>query len=377
MEVPQDTIFLLSEAGSLERVPRTDYDSETLLQTLIEKYPDLLAGEQMQPETPIRWLVVSREAGVPDGEGGADRWAVDHLLLDQFGRPTFVEVKRSSDTRIRREVVGQMLDYAANAQSYWPVDRIRSLAVARYGGSDGLQGALDRLLGEGTGDKFDQQVEAFWSQVHENLRSGKVRLLFVADELPRELRRVIEFLNEQMPAVEVLGVEVCQYVGRNLKALVPRLVGMTEAARQEKGTAGQAGKTDLRAFVASCDEGTGKFFKELVATAQDKHLVVNWGTKGFSIRVRRPGGSLQSLAYGFPPESKGRKFASLQVYLAELSSADGPENIRKRVLDAAPFSERGQYTLELLIEPRHLEAAARAMSVLWTVAEELASKPVA
>ena len=79
MDEPRDTIFLLSEAGTLERVPRTDYDSETLLQTLIEKYPDLLAGEQMQPEEAIRWLVVSREAGVPDAEGGADRWAVDHL----------------------------------------------------------------------------------------------------------------------------------------------------------------------------------------------------------------------------------------------------------------------------------------------------------
>jgi hypothetical protein len=34
--------------------------------------------------------------------------------FDQNAVPTLVEVKRSSDTRIRREVVGQMLDYAAN-----------------------------------------------------------------------------------------------------------------------------------------------------------------------------------------------------------------------------------------------------------------------
>jgi hypothetical protein len=34
--------------------------------------------------------------------------------------PTLVEVKRSDDTRIRREVVGQMLDYAANGVVYWP-----------------------------------------------------------------------------------------------------------------------------------------------------------------------------------------------------------------------------------------------------------------
>lgn len=377
MSPSKDTIFLLSGAGSLERVPRVDYDSETLLQSLIEEYPDLLAGEQMQPEDPIRWLVVSREAGVPDVERGADRWAVDHLILDQFGRPTFVEVKRSSDTRIRREVVGQMLDYAANAQTYWPVDRIRSLALARYGGADGLQRELERLLGEEAGEELDQQVEAFWSRVQENLRSGKVRLLFVADELPRELRRVIEFLNEQMPAVEVLGVEVCQYVGQNLKALVPRLVGMTEAARQEKGTTSALGKTDLETFVAQCDEATAPFFKELVTTALDKGFVVNWGTKGFSVRVRRPNGRLQSLFYGYPPESKGRKYPCLQAYLADLSPADGPEGIRQRFLDAAPFQPRGQHTLELLLEPRHLPAAANARSVLWSVIEALAQKPVA
>jgi hypothetical protein len=35
-----------------------------------------------------------------------------------------VEVKRSTDTRLRREVVGQMLDYAANAVVYSPVEHL-------------------------------------------------------------------------------------------------------------------------------------------------------------------------------------------------------------------------------------------------------------
>ena len=38
---------------------------------------------------------------------------MDHLYIDQNAWPTLVEVKRSKDTRIRREVVGQMMDYAA------------------------------------------------------------------------------------------------------------------------------------------------------------------------------------------------------------------------------------------------------------------------
>ena len=70
-----------------------------------------------------------------------------------------------------------------------------------------------------------------------NLRAGKLRLIFVADVIPTELRRVVEFLNEQMERTEVLALEVRQYVeeGGNRVTLVPRLIGDTEAARQTKG----------------------------------------------------------------------------------------------------------------------------------------------
>ncbi|MFZ5786270.1 MAG: hypothetical protein ACOY3Y_07485, partial [Acidobacteriota bacterium] len=102
----------------LTRLEERPYDSEARLQKLLADYPDLLGGDQVDDENPRRWLHVGREVGVPGAEAGPDRWALDHLFLDQDGIPTFVEVKRSSDTRIRREVVGQMFDYAANALRY-------------------------------------------------------------------------------------------------------------------------------------------------------------------------------------------------------------------------------------------------------------------
>jgi hypothetical protein len=67
------------------------------------------------------------------------------------------------------------------------------------------------------------------------LRSGRIRLLFVSDLIPPELRRVFEFLNERMSATEVLGVEIKQYVGQgNPTTFVPRVVGQTEQARAQK-----------------------------------------------------------------------------------------------------------------------------------------------
>ena len=113
------------------------YDSELLLQELLAKYPDLLAGEQINGDAPRRWLLVTREMSIPGEDDGYGRWSVDHLFLDQEGIPTLIEVKRSTDTRIRREDVGQMLDYAANAVVYWPVEQIQAEFESRCD-SEGL-----------------------------------------------------------------------------------------------------------------------------------------------------------------------------------------------------------------------------------------------
>jgi hypothetical protein len=118
-------IFLLSGEKLIE-LREQEYDSEDLLQAWLAKYPTLLAGEQLAG-LPRRWLLVRREAGVPDQEGGGSRWSVDRLFIDQDAVPTLVEVKRSDDTRIRREVVGQMLDSAANGVVYWPAGQLRML----------------------------------------------------------------------------------------------------------------------------------------------------------------------------------------------------------------------------------------------------------
>ena len=118
-------IYLIQENGELVEMAEQPYDSEDLLQELLAKYPSLLAGDQTDGSAPKRWLLISREVGLPSEEGGSDRWSVDHLFVDQDGVPTLVEVKRSSDTRIRREVVGQMLEYAANAVTYWSLEALR------------------------------------------------------------------------------------------------------------------------------------------------------------------------------------------------------------------------------------------------------------
>ena len=174
----------------------------------------------MDEAAPRRWLLVDREVGVPMQEGGAGQLSLDHLFLDQDAVPTLVEVKRSSDTRIRREVVGQMLDYAAHAVAYWSAESLRARFEARCEDKEDPSLLMAEFID--TEDEVDE--EAFWAQVKTNLQAGRIRLVFVADDIPPELRRVIEFLNLFMDPVEVLAVEIAQYVGQGLKTLVPRLM---------------------------------------------------------------------------------------------------------------------------------------------------------
>jgi hypothetical protein len=161
-------IYVLQESGELVEMREHRYDSEDLLQALLARYPSLLAGDQMDPTSPRRWVLVRREAELPSEEGGPDRWSVDHLFLDQDAVPTIVEVKRSSDTRIRREVVGQMLDYAANAVVYWPVERLRAMFEATYGEQ------ADRVLAALLGEVADQDPEEFWKRAKINLQAGRI-----------------------------------------------------------------------------------------------------------------------------------------------------------------------------------------------------------
>jgi hypothetical protein len=216
-------IYLLGEGGLVE-LTEESVDREDALQGDLASYPRLLAGEQMDPDSPRRWALVAREAAVPDKEGGSQRWSADHLFVDQDAIPTIVEVKRGADTRIRREVVGQMLDYVAHASSYWDESDLRS----RFEESQTTRDRTpETVLAELTGDE-DLQPAQFWEQAEANLRSGHVRLLFVADEVPPELRTVVEFLSEQLDPAEAFAVEVTQYSDGDREAYVPRLYGHTD-----------------------------------------------------------------------------------------------------------------------------------------------------
>ena len=271
-------IYLIQSNDSLAELTEESYDSELLLQELLTKYPNLLSGDHFNDEEPHKWLLIKREMGIPDSESHGNRWALDHLFIDQEGIPTFVEVKRSNDTRIRREVVGQMLEYAANAILYWPIEKIQEEAeITALSENIDFDIYFQEFIGG------EQEIIEFWQKVESNLLIGRIRLIFAADEIPKELQRIIEFLNQQMSPAEVYAIEVKQYAGQGIKALVSRTVGITADADMRKSSGRAKRKLwNTESFLEILRKRSNKrefaVAKQILNWAERKNLRIAWGT---------------------------------------------------------------------------------------------------
>jgi len=286
------------------------------------------------------WVLVRRETGVPDHAEGADRWSLDHLFLDQAGIPTLVEVKRSSDTRARREVVAQMLDYAANATAYWRVESLRAW----------FEGECERAQVDAVSKLSDAfavvDYDGYWETVKTNLAADRIRLVFVADEISPELRSIVEFLNRQMTETEVLAIEVKQYVDEagERQTIVPRVLGQTEAAKATKrGTAGPPRAWDETSFLADVTARRG----ETIATLTRSLLA--WANTQEDVGITYGKGAIYGSAHA-RLEREGRLImrsfrmysnGEIEIPLKRMRSEEASRELRRRLNEAIPSISQG------------------------------------
>lgn len=216
------TLVLLNSDASpciVRRVPEGAARSEDALRNLLFAHPAMLPVSEIDPGigplTPI-----ARELNVPDVG------RIDAFLVDSRGHLVIVECKLWRNPQARREVVGQILDYArALARfSYDDLQREVSRATGRRGN------ALYELVAAET-DGLDEA--RFVDQVSRNLAAGRFLLLVVGDGIAEGTQRIGEYLVAQPGLAFDFGlVEMAQYVwhdglGREQVAIQPRLLAKT------------------------------------------------------------------------------------------------------------------------------------------------------
>jgi hypothetical protein len=93
---------------------------EDALQNFLERYPENVPGKQIRPgaEDSPPFVLLRREAPIVC-------WSLDQPLVDQFSALTLVECELLANPESRREVIGQNIEYAANAVQPWEGGQLR------------------------------------------------------------------------------------------------------------------------------------------------------------------------------------------------------------------------------------------------------------
>ena len=172
---------------------------EDALQKIFEEYPAIIPGKQISSEDsdPPRFVLLRREMPIAN-------WSLDHLFVDQYGVLTLVETKLFNNPESRREVIGQIIEYASNAELNWSDGKLREGAIT-YWSRKNPPVDVDSILSNEFGD--DLNIDDFWDKIETNLKDGNFRLIIASDSIRPEIRRMIEYLNSEMKNTELLDLK--------------------------------------------------------------------------------------------------------------------------------------------------------------------------
>lgn len=216
------TLVLLNDEGEpqvVRRVPEGEANREYRLRDLIHDHPEIMPVHALDPSYG-RVFTVAKELSVP-GVG-----FIDVVLADERGRLVVVECKLWKNPQARREVVGQILDYARELSRYGYEDLQRQISVARRRSGNVLYD-----LAREAGSELTEA--AFVDRVTRDLAAGRFLLLVVGDGITEGTRRIGEYLRDQPGLAFEFGlVEIAEYryideTGRERTIMQPRVLAQT------------------------------------------------------------------------------------------------------------------------------------------------------
>jgi hypothetical protein len=268
-------------------------------------------------------------------------------------------------------VVAQVLDYGASLWRTAPTLREFEPLVLRYWHSgaceneqmkkatslrQGLEPAFKELCGE------DWDYGTFEASLVDNLANGQHVLLVVASGLMDGLSRdLLQYTNLCLD-IPLYGVEIDVFETEGRQVIVPRGVRYTAQARRQRQT---PGRTDRDTLLTVCTPLATTFFERVLNEAEERGMILYWGTKGFSVRM--PLESPVTAMYGYPPDE-------FQVYTgAWLLDNEGQAEFRRRLGKVAPFRPGGQYTNHLRLDESTEQQAYATLAFMWDEIEKMMS----
>jgi hypothetical protein len=350
---------LLKDGDEFVVLEESDFDAETALQEAIKRSPEVIPIADLDLSQVV---VVGRETSVPAG-------AIDLLLIDAEGQVIIVETKLSRNPELRRQVVAQVLDYGASLWRTAPTLKDFENLVLRYWRSDACEDERVKdatSLRQGVEPIFGELCEEDWSydefeaSLAENLANGQHVLLVVASGLMDGLSRDLLQYTNLCLNIPLYGVEIDVFETEARQLIVPRGVRYVPRAQRQRRT---RRRTDRNAFLAACTPVAAAYFERMLNEAEERGMIVYWGSSGFSVRM--PMEPPISVMYGYPSNC-------FQVYVSSWPLGDEEmAEFRRRLNEVAPFELGGQYTFRLYPDEKTEQQAYAALAFVWREVEKM------
>lgn len=215
--------ILVNGAHGWTTVDAHVYEGEQDLQKLLLSAPGVLSATQYGPE----FVLAVREFGLP-GSG-----ATDLVGLAADGSILIAECKLAKNAQIKREVIGQILEYAAYLWRM-PVEEFASRFEGRLGGNM-LTAIRERAEAQAT-QPLEWTDEAFIERLSATLDAGNFVLVIVVDEPNDELSQTIKYINDKgrRNGFLLYALQLLKFVSGGTEVLMPQLHGASVEAIAEK-----------------------------------------------------------------------------------------------------------------------------------------------
>lgn len=303
-----DPILIGPDRATLP-LDRVSFDQRLIdegwLQELLRTQPGLLPLAEIEPAFAAA-VCIGREVPTKDG-------SVDLLLVSPTGYLSVVETKLWRNPEARREVVGQILDYAKDLTT-WTYEKLDKVARDYARQHVGRELSLFQLAQSVADGPLNEAV--FIDTVSLNLRRTRFLLIVAGDGIRESVEDLAAFLQGTPPLPFTLAlVELLVYKAPappGALLVVPQVVArtreITRAVVRVEGThiVWAPMRMDTppvtlteEDFFRLLEQNAGPeevaFARELLEDGRRLGLVVDWGQSSFVLKMRDPGGTGQLL----------------------------------------------------------------------------------
>lgn len=304
--------FYINREGttSLERVSfnSAEYNEEWIQRFIYSQSAVLPIDEIDSSFSPL--IPVGMEVATPAGY-------IDNLFISPEGYLTIVETKLWKNPEARREVVGQIIDYAKELSKWTYSDLNKAVINSNKKNCDGLLETVRKF------NELDEADEKFFiDNVSRNLKRGRFLLLIVGDGIRESVEEMVEYLSQSPQIHFTLAlVELQVYKHRDSHIVIPQVVTRTKEVTRavvriegvnlsdlkinveadldttDTKKTGTSARLTITAedFFTQLEQNTNKelvqFAQEILKVAEETGYFIVWNSGSFSVKLVDPQGS--------------------------------------------------------------------------------------